>query len=148
TQIEPGVHAPRRSFIRAGERKRREGTVGIHQQVQRLRDICALVIAAIEHVTAKLQAGILTEQFALPRQKLQPPDIHKVVVVVNGDIASISVEDAGVIRQQILLIGPNVRERLAPDLHADLPLRRDSPRRQTALDYDQGRIWSKLLQSE
>src|SRR4029077_435791 len=116
--------------------------------VQRLRDICALVLAAVEYVTTKLQTGILTEQLALPRQKLQPPDIHEIIVVVNAYIASVSVEDAAVIGQQILLRRPDVRERLAPDLRADLPLRRDGPGRQTALDYDQGRVWSKLLQPE
>ena len=51
TQFEPGVHAPRRSFIRARQDKRRERAVGIYQQVPRLRDICTLVIAAVENVS-------------------------------------------------------------------------------------------------
>src|SRR4029077_18830631 len=49
---------------------------------------------------------------------------------------------------QILLRRPDVGKRLSPQLRADLPLRRDGPGRQTALDYDQGRVWSKLLQPE
>ena len=113
-----------------------------------MRDICALVIPAIEHVTAKLQTGILTEDFAFERHQLQPADIHEVIVVVNAGVASVPVEDAGVISQQIFLLGPDVCERLAPDLHTDLPLRRESPSRQTAFDYDQGRVWSNLFQAK
>src|SRR5713101_9713010 len=53
-EIEPRVHAPGRSFVRPGERKRREGTVRIDQQVQCLRDVCPLIVAAIKNVGAKL----------------------------------------------------------------------------------------------
>ena len=46
--------------------------------------------------------------------QLQPADIHKVVVVVDGDVAAVAVENAGVIRQQILLLRPNVGEWFSP----------------------------------
>ncbi len=80
--------------------------------------------------------------------QLQPADIHEGIVVVNARVAPVPVEDAGVIRQQILLLRPNVRERLSPKLNPDLPVRRDCPGWQTALGDDQGRVWSKLLQPE
>src|SRR5436309_14488180 len=96
--------------------------------------MCSLVIATVEHVAAELETGILTEDFAFERHELQPADIHKVIVVVVADVASVPVKDAAVIRQQILLLGPNAGEWFSPELNADLPLRRDRTRRQTALD--------------
>ena len=52
--VQPGVEAPPRSFVRPGEDKRREGAVLIDLEVQRLRDICARIVAAIKNVGAKL----------------------------------------------------------------------------------------------
>src|SRR5207253_9293325 len=138
---------PRRSFIRARERKRREGTISVDQKVPRLRDIYPLVIAAIEHVAAQLEQGSLTEN-VFEQGRLQPAYIHEVIVVVNGRVLAISVEDAGVIGQQILPLRPNLGERLSPKFNADLPIRCNYAGRQSAFDIVQRRIWSKLVQSE
>ena len=40
----------------------------------------------------------------------------KLLLSLTLDVASVPVEDAGVIRQQILLVRPDVRERLSPDV--------------------------------
>src|SRR5260370_39152072 len=48
----------------------------------------------------------------------------------------------------MLRIRPNVREGFSPERKTDLPLRRDRPSGQTALDNDQSRIRSKLLQAK
>src|SRR5439155_2901472 len=110
-------------------------------------DICSLAIAAVENVSAKLEKGSLAEN-VFEQGRLQTADIHEVVVVVNGSVLAVSVEDAGVVGQQILLLRPNARERLSPKLNADLPIRCNCAGRQSAFDSIQRRIWSKLIQSE
>ena len=92
------------------------------------------VIAALEHVAAKLKKGLLTKDFAVKRLQLQATHIHEFVVVVDADVAAVAVENPGVIGQQILLLRPNARERFSPKLHADLPIRGDCVGWQSALD--------------
>ena len=112
-----------------------------------MRDIYPLVIAAVEYVAAKLEKGSLTEN-VLEQGRLQPAYIHEVIVIVNGRVLAVPVEDAGVIGQQILLLRPNVRKRLSPKLSTDLPIRCNRASRQSAFDSVQGRVRSKLVQSE
>src|SRR2546422_5125 len=82
----------------------------VYQQVARLRDIHPLFITAVEHVTAQLKKGLLTSDFTFKRLQLQTTHKHKVVVVVDGDVATVAVENARVVGQQVLLLRPNAGE--------------------------------------
>jgi hypothetical protein len=130
---EPGIDAPRRSFIRAGQNKRRERPVVVYEQIARLRDIHPLFISAVEHVAAELKKGSLSKN-VFERLQLQATDKHKVVVIVDRDVAAVAVENSCIIRQQILLLRPNAGERFPPEFGTDLPIWRDCARWQRALD--------------
>ena len=84
----------------------------------------------------------------MPWQKLQPSDIHEVVIVVVGGVASVPVKDARVVSHQVLLLRPQVGERFAPDLHTNLPLRCDCPGGKTALDREELRVRRDLFQTK
>jgi len=84
----------------AGQDKRREGTIVVYQQVARLRDIFLRFIAAVEHVAAQLEKGGLTKDFACERLQLQAACEHKIVVVVDGNVAAVAVENASVAGQR------------------------------------------------
>ena len=56
----------------------------------------------------------------MQRHQLQTAHVHEVVVVVVGGIASVAVEDAGVVSEQVFLLRPDIGEWFAPDLRADL----------------------------
>src|SRR5205823_6990124 len=84
----------------------------------------------------------------LEQSGLQPPHIHEVVVVIIGDVPPISVENAGVICQQICLVRPYGREWFSPKLHANLPLWCDRACRQSSLDRVQSSVRSGLLQAK
>jgi hypothetical protein len=113
-----------------------------------LRDIYPRFIAAVKYIAAELEKRGLTSDFALEWLQLQAADKHKVVVVVDGDVATVAVENASVVGQQVLLLGPNAREWFSPKFGTDLPVWRDCAGRQCALDREQGIIRSELLQAK
>src|SRR4029077_6313534 len=90
-----------------------------------LRDIYPRFIAAVKYVAAQLEKGRLTKDFAGERLQLQAACEHKIVVVVDGNVAAVAVEYAGIICQQILPLRPNARERFSPKFDTDLPIRGD-----------------------
>ena len=93
-----------------------------------------------EPVAAELKKRLLTKDFAVKRLQLQATHIHEFVVVVDADVATVAVENPGVIGQQILLLRPNAGERLSPKLHANLPIRGDRVCRQSPLDRVQSSV--------
>jgi len=82
-----------------GEAKRREGTIVVYQQVTRLRDIFPRFIAAVEHV-ARFEKGGLTKDCACEQLQLQAACKHKIVVVVDGNVAAVAFENASVVGQR------------------------------------------------
>src|SRR4029077_12799441 len=83
---------------RAGQKARE--TIVVYQQVARLRDIFLRFIAAVEHVAAQLEKGGVTKDFACERLQLQAACEHKIVVVVDGNVAAVAVENASVAGQR------------------------------------------------
>src|SRR4029077_7078560 len=84
---------------RAGQKARE--TIVVYQQVARLRDIFLRFIAAVEHVAAQLEKGGLTKDCACERLQLQAACEHKIVVVVDGNVAAVAVENASVVSQEV-----------------------------------------------
>src|SRR5436190_15347098 len=85
---------------------------------------------------------------ALEQGGLQPAHIHKVVVVIVTGVAAVAIENPSIISQQICPARPNSRERFAPKLNADLPLRCNRASRQSSFDRIERRVWSCLFQTK
>src|SRR5260370_14689045 len=115
--------------------------------MQSERNVLTVISGGVKNVGAELEVRILAEN-GLEQSGFKPAHIHEIVVIINGGIASVPIEYASVICQEILPNRPNVREGFSPELNTDLPLRCDRPSGQTALDNDQGRVRSKLLQAK
>ena len=88
------------------------------------------------------------EGFRLERLHFEAADIHVFVVVVDRNVASVAVENAGVIGEQILLLRKSAGQRLAPNLHADLALRCQRARHLAALKREELRIGAYLFEAE
>ena len=78
----------------------------------------------------------MTKDFSIKRLQLEPTHIHEFVVVVDADVATVAVENPGVIRQQILLLRPNACEWFSPKFHTYLPIWCDRTRWQRAFNRD------------